>query len=151
MTKSTDLMDFLIRGTDCDSLDKSDEAWKEANSLQNSNRSSRSQSVDNHLRLFDRARDSRKNSAVSDYGFKVSRLFYQYQLSTANNWTLWKFPRSIFQFSLNYTKLDRLKNCRFIYVQNENSLEAATNQNYFSYCNSNFLTGEIKFFGTVQQ
>jgi len=75
----------------------------------------------------------------------------QYHPSTANNWTRWKFPHSIFPFSLNYTKLDWLKNCRFIYVQNENSLEAATNKNYFSYCNLNFLTGKIKFLGTVQQ
>ena len=81
-----------------------DEAWKEPNSLQNSNRSSRSQTFENHLRLFDRTRDSRKNSTVSEYGFYVvtqrCEPLNPCHPSGANNWTRWKFPRNIFQFSL---------------------------------------------------
>ena len=81
-TKSTNTTEFsgfkLAEKSYLDLSDKwlvqYDEAWKEPNSLQNSNRSSRSQTFENHLRLLDRTRDSRKNSAVSEYGFNAVSL-----------------------------------------------------------------------------
>ena len=134
---------------------------KEPNSLQNSNRSSRSQTFENHLRLCDRARDSRKNSAISGYGFGHF-IDERHFLKTADSCALNPCVSTNCNFAASYsfslyirslTKKTELKNSRFIYVQNENSLEAAMNQKCraFLYCNSIFLISKIKFLGTVQQ
>ena len=74
-TKSTNTTEFPVFKLADKWLARYDEARKEPNSLQNSNRSSRSQTFDNHLRLFDRTKDSRKNSAVSEYGFNAVSFF----------------------------------------------------------------------------